>query len=164
MKNTLLKGVLLPLVMFLALACNSKKEEPAAPVIDKEQVKMEIQARENEFAELYNSRQLADIGYYADDAISYSQNKPPLVGRKSIAEFWKANLDSNDNNNKITFTTKEVFLSNDGVNVVEIGYYALTDSVTNEVINTGNYMSVFEKRDGKYVCLRDMSTSDMPLE
>jgi len=25
-------------------------------------------------------------------------------------------------------------------------------------------MSLFEKRDGQYVCLRDMSVSDMPLD
>ena len=25
-------------------------------------------------------------------------------------------------------------------------------------------MSLFEKRDGKYVCLRDMSASDMPFD
>jgi hypothetical protein len=25
-------------------------------------------------------------------------------------------------------------------------------------------MVLFEKRNGKYVCVRDMSTSDMPLE
>jgi hypothetical protein len=27
---------------------------------------------------------------------------------------------------------------------------------------TGNFMSLFEKRDGKYICIRDMGSSDMP--
>ena len=54
-----------------------------------------------------------------------------------------------------------VFPSIDGVQVVEIGYYTVVDS-TNTAVNTGNYMSLFEKRDGQYVCLRDMSASDMP--
>ena len=64
------------------------------------------------------------------------------------------------NNNKISFTTTQVFPSNDGLQVVEIGYYSVVDS-TNTAINTGNYMILFEKRDGKYVCIRDMSVSDM---
>jgi hypothetical protein len=47
--------------------------------------------------------------------------------------------------------------------VVEIGSYSVVDS-TNVAINTGNYMSLFEKRDGKYYCVRDMSASDMPVK
>lgn len=38
----------------LVVACNDKKEEAAAPVVDKEQIKKEIQAKEDQFAELYN--------------------------------------------------------------------------------------------------------------
>jgi hypothetical protein len=47
--------------------------------------------------------------------------------------------------------------------VLEIGYYTVVDS-TSTAINTGNYMSLFEKRDGQYVCLRDMSVSNMPMD
>ncbi len=61
------------------------------------------------------------------------------------------------------FTTNEVYPSKDGDQVLEIGYYTVVDSA-NTVVSSGNYMSLFEKRDGQYVCLRDMSASDMPLE
>ena len=74
-----------------------------------------------------------------------------------------ADLNSTTESNKISFTTNEVFVSNDGNQVVEIGYYKVVDS-TNTAVNTGNYMVLFEKRNGKYVCVRDMSASDMPLE
>ena len=74
-----------------------------------------------------------------------------------------ADLNSTTKSNKISFTTNEVFVSNDGNQVVEIGYYKVVDS-TNTAVNTGNYMVLFEKRNGKYVCVRDMSASDMPLE
>jgi len=30
------------------------------------------------------------------------------------------------------------------------------------VAASGIYMSIFEKRDGKYVCIRDIWNSDMP--
>ena len=76
---------------------------------------------------------------------------------------WRLKFDEGTNTNKISFTTTEIFASKDGDQVLEIGYYSVVDS-TNTAINTGNYMSLFEKRDGQYVCLRDMSTSDMPLD
>jgi hypothetical protein len=47
--------------------------------------------------------------------------------------------------------------------VVEIGHYKVVDS-TNTAVNTGNYMSLFEKRNGRYFSVRDMSASDMPME
>ena len=161
MKHTILKGIVLGCLTTLLFACNTKKEEPAAVVIDKEQVKKEIQAKEDEFAATYNSGVTKNIGYYADDAISFYQNRPPLVGKQAIVEFLKSGLDSNSN--KISFKTNEVFVSNDGNQVVEIGYFKLADS-TNVSINTGNYMVLFEKRNGSYVVVREMSASDMPLE
>jgi ketosteroid isomerase-like protein len=161
MKNNTVKGVLLGGILPFMFACNTAKDKPAAAVIDKEQVKAEIQAREDEFAEVYNSGQLRNIGYYADDAVSFFQNRPPLVGRAAIVEFLKADL--NANSNTILFKTNEVFVSNDGIQVVEIGNFKVIDS-TKTTINTGNYMSLFEKRNGKYVCLRDMSASIMANE
>jgi len=148
-------------VASLAIACNSKTQEPVAPVVDKEQIKKEIQAKENDFAALYNAAEMKDIGYYADDATSFYQNRAPLVGKAAIIEFLKSDL--NANSNKISFTTNDVFVSNDGNQVVEVGYFKVVDSA-NTAINTGNYMSLFEKRDGKYVSVRDISASDMPLK
>lgn len=161
MKNKVIKGVLFLCVMSFLFACTAKKAEPAAALVDKEQIKKEIQDKENAFAEIYNSGELKDIGYYAEDATTFFQNRPPLVGKEAIVEFLKSDI--NANSNKITFTTNEVFVSNDGAQVIEIGSYKVVDS-TNTAINTGNYISLFEKRDGKYVSVRDMSASDMPIK
>lgn len=160
MKTKILIGVLL---MSLLFACNTKKAEDTAAVIDKEQIKKEIQAKENEFAEAYNSGIAKSIGYYADDAITFTQNSAPLVGKAAIVEYLMADVNSSTKSNKISFTTNEIFVSNDGNQVVEIGYYKVVDS-TNTDVNSGNYMVLFEKRNGKYVSVRDMSASDMPLE
>jgi len=164
MKNKLIGQALLCCVISLLIACNPKKEEPIATlVIDKEQIKKEIQDKENEFAALYNTGELKNIGYYADDAITFAQNREPLVGKKAVVEYLKAGIDASSKGNKISFITNEVFVSNDGNQVVEIGYFKLVDSL-DVAINTGNYMILFEKRDGKYVSVREMSASDMPLE
>lgn len=157
--KSMMEKVILCSAIALLTACAPKQAEPV--VVDKEQVKKEIQAKEDEFAALYNGSEVKDIGYYADDAITYFQNTAPLVGKAAIVEFLKADLVGNTN--KISFKTTEVFPSNDGNQVVEIGYFTVVDS-TNAPINTGNYMSLFEKRNGKYVCVRDMSASDKPVE
>jgi ketosteroid isomerase-like protein len=166
MKNMTINKVLVAGTISLLFACNTRQSEPAAVkeepalVVDKEQIKREIQAKEDEFAATYNAGVLKDIGYYADDATSFYQNRAPLVGKKAIVEFLAADLHSNSN--KISFKTNEVFVSNDGNLVVEIGYFKVVDS-TNTAVNTGHYMSLFEKRNGKYVTIRDMSASDMPV-
>lgn len=156
MRKSILKGVLLVGVLSLMLACNDKKE---AIVIDKEQIKKEIQAKENEFAATYNAGKIKKIGFYADDAVIYYQNTAPLVGRESILEFLTADLAENSKNT-ISFKTGDIFVSNDGIQVLETGTFQVKDS-TDTLLNKGNYMSFFEKRDGKYVCVRDMSASDV---
>ena len=161
MKKKIVKSVLLACILSLMISCSdSKKEGNAATAIDKEQIKKEIQAKEDAFAELYNTGQLKDIGYYAEDATTFLQNRPALVGKEAIVEFLKGDITSNTN--KISFKTNEIFVSNDGNMVVEIGHFIVVDS-TNTGINRGNYMSLFEKRNGKYVCVRDMSASDVDL-
>ena len=161
MKKKIVNGVLLSGILSLMISCSdSKDKEPATAAVDKEQIKKEIQAKEDAFAELYNTGQLKDIGYYADDATTFFQNRPPLIGKEAIVEFYKSAISSTSN--KISFTSKDIFVSNDGNQVVEVGYFKVVDS-TNTPINTGNYMSLFEKRNGKYVSVRDMSASDGTL-
>ena len=161
MKNKFVTGIVLGCLFLSMASCNTSGEKSTAVLMDKEQVKKDIQERENQFAEIYNSGEIKKIGYYAGDAVTYYQNMAPIRDKKERWEFFE--MDISTNSNKISFTTTEVFPSKDGVQVLEIGYYTVVDS-TNTAINTGNYMSLFEKRDGQYVCLRDMSTSDMPFD
>jgi len=161
MKNMFVKGTVLGYLFLLMTSCTINGEKSTSVSIDKEQIKKEIQARENEFAEIYNSGELKKIGYYAEDAITFYQNMAPITSKAERLEFLKPDL--NSNSNVISFKTNEVFASKDGDQVLEIGAYTVVDSV-NTIISSGNYMSLFEKRDGKYVCLRDMSASDMPFE
>jgi ketosteroid isomerase-like protein len=152
MKNVTIKGLSFAIVSLL-YACNGNQQAQ----VDKEQIKKEIQAREDEFAAVFNSGTLKNIGYYADDATSFLPNTAPLVGKAAIIEFLQSDLPTNAN--KISFKTNEVYPSKDGEMVLEIGYFRVVDSANNPV-NSGNYMSLFQKKDGKYVVLRDMSASD----
>jgi ketosteroid isomerase-like protein len=156
MKNKTIQALVFGSMVCMLLAC--KNETPA---IDKEQIKKEIQAKEDQFAATYNAGELKDIGYYADDATTFYPNRAPLVGKKAIVDFLAGDIGGNSN--KIAYKTKDIFISSDGNQVVEVGSFTLTDSANN-VLNTGNYMSLFEKRNGSYVSVRDMSASDVPRE
>jgi hypothetical protein len=163
MKNKVLKSIALGVMIAFAIACQPKKEEPkaAAPVVDKEKIKAEIVAMETVMADMYNMRSAASEEYYDVNATSFSQNKPPLVGKFAIDKSIKEDLASFPKGDVISFSVNEIFPSNDGEQVVEIGSYKVVDG-DGAVKFTGNYMSLFQKKDGKYVCIRDMGASDMP--
>jgi ketosteroid isomerase-like protein len=157
MKNKIFSSVVFMTILSLVISCKPKTEV----TIDKEQIKNEIQAMENKMAELFNDRNVAGEEYYADDAISFSQNKPPLVGKEAIRKSTKEDLAEFPEGYQIAFVVNEIFPSSDGGQVVEIGNYRVSDA-SSTALYTGNYIAVFEKRDGKYVCVRDMSASDRP--
>jgi len=161
MKSNVTKGLLLLYLASFTVACETKKTDAAEVVVDKEQIKKEIQAKEDEFAAVYNAGEMRKIGYFAEDATSFAPNQAPKVGREAIIDYLKVGIETNTD--KIAFTTREVFVSNDGDLVVELGYYQVVDS-TNTSFNTGNYMCLFEKRDGQYYCVREMSVSDIPIQ
>jgi hypothetical protein len=164
MKNKLLKSIAIGVLIAIAIACQPKKEVEKAvttATVDKEKIKAEIVAMETVMADMYNMRSAASEEYYDDNATSFSQNKPPLVGKFAIDKSIKEDLASFPEGDVISFSVNEIFPSNDGEQVVEIGSYKVTD-VKGVVKYTGNYMSLFVKKDGKYVCIRDMGASDMP--
>lgn len=162
MKNQILIAIISISYSVLMVSC-SNTPTPPQPTVDVEQIKKEIQAKENEYADVYNRREMKSIGYYADDATTFVQNHAPLVGKDAIIEYLKSNEDSLSMSNTIAFQTNEVFPSSDGNQVVEIGYYKVVDKDSN-IVNTGNYMVLFVKRNGQYVSFRDMSACDMPLD
>lgn len=159
MKKVFIKGLILSTALVLLISCK-KEESVGSTTVDINKIKEEIQAKENEFAATYNSGVMKNIGYFADDATTFPQNSTPITGKEAIVKYLKMHLDSVSKGKKITFTTNEVFVSKEGEQVVEIGSYAVEDS-TETIVNSGNYMTLFVKKDGKYYCLRDMSASDM---
>ncbi len=162
MKNKVLKGLCLSGILSLIIACSPKKTEPVAVVIDKEQVKKEIQAIENKFAAIYTHRNADSLTYYADDAVSYFVGQKPVAGKEAIHQFIENELIDFPEGAKIINETIEIYVTDDGNNVAEIGAYRMVDS-TGVILQNGHYFSFFAKRNGKYVCTRDMATSH-PVE
>lgn len=162
MKNRVINGLIFTCVISFVIACTPKKAEPDAVVIDKEQVKKEIQAIENKFASIYTTRNIDSLTYYADDAVSYFVGQKPVAGKDSIHKFIQEELLYVPEGAKLINETLEIFVTGDGNNVAEIGAYKMVDS-TGVILQNGHYFSFFAKRNGKYVCTRDMATSH-PVE
>jgi len=141
-------------------ACSTAevKEE----VIDMATVKVEIQAMEDAYAAGQKAKDAdAVAAYYSDDAISYGQNKQPLVGKASIRENIADKIAKDTTDDYNVYKIVDVFA--EGSTAIEIGSWTQFDAAGNEKEN-GNYMSYFQKRDGKYICVRDMSTTTAPVK
>ena len=155
MKNKILMGGLFLYILTLSTGCIQTKEDAK---IDIEKIKAEIQAIEDKFALTYNNRDTDSITYYANDAVSYFNGQLPITGKTAIHQHIKDELLDLPEGAKISFRTLEVYASDDGNHVAEIGEFRLVDSI-GAVLQMGHYFSFFAKRDGRYVCTRDMANS-----
>jgi ketosteroid isomerase-like protein len=152
-------GGLLAVILTFSIACNQK---PIKATIDKDQIKAEIQAIENHFASVYSNGNIDSLTYYADDAVSYFVGQKPVAGKEAIHNFIEEELTYVPKGVKLINETIEIYVTDDGNHVAEIGAYKMVDSA-GVILQNGHYFSFFTKRDGKYVCTRDMATAH-PVE
>lgn len=154
MKQYIRQFGLLVFTVFTLAACKTADKEET---VDMEKIKGEIQAMEDAYAAGEKNKDAdAVAAYYSDDAISYSRNKSPLMGKAAIRESFANNIAKDTTGNYSQYKIVDLFVEGDAV--VEIGSWTDFDPSGKELEN-GNYMSYFQKRDGKYVCVRDMSTT-----
>ncbi len=163
-------GLLVITLLTFAACSNSEKKEKddktvnvmADETVDMEKAKGEIQAMEDAYAAGEKSKDAdAVAAYYSDDAISYSRNRQPLSGKAAIRESIANNIANDTTGNYSVYKIVDLFVEGDMA--VEIGSWTDFDASGKKVDN-GNYMSYFQKRDGKYICVRDMSTTTSPVK
>ena len=131
------------------------------PTIDMEAVKTEIQALEDGFAAAEAKKDAdAVAAYYSDDAISYSRNQEPLVGKEAIRNAIAERMAKDSLGNVNVYKVVDLWMEGDLA--VEIGSWKENTPAGVEVEH-GNYMSIFKKVDNKYTCIRDMSVTAKPL-
>ncbi len=151
---------ILAIAVFVLSACsnNAKESKP----LDLEKIKPEIQAMEDAFAAAEKAKDADKVAaYYSDDAISYSRNKPPTSGKAAIRDSIAASIARDTSGNYNVYKIVDLF--GEGNMLVEIGSWSERNASGAEV-NTGHYMSYFQKRDGKYVCVRDMNATSAPAK
>lgn len=126
---------------------------------DMVKLKAEIQALESSWAAADNARNLnAVAAFYADDAVSLSNNKPMVVGKAAIKKDIEANMAKRPKGSTVSYDVLDVF-GNENI-VTEVGKSTFKDEA-GKVTSTGKYMAVWEKRNGKFICIRDIYNDDV---
>lgn len=142
-------------LLFFTYSCTSPPEVTA---LDMDAVKAEISALEANFTKASNAKDVeALLAYYADDAVNMPPGEPIFVGKESIRARMERDMATDSSGNAATMQVVDVWAAGDIA--VETGTYSVANTA-GEIVNTGKYMSLFEKRDGKYVCIRDIWNSD----
>lgn len=150
---------LMAAMMFLVISCTSP---PAEPVIDMEAVKADITQINENWAAAINANDLeGQLAIFADDAQIMPPNSPAVVGKDAIKARIEARIakDTSDANTTLAFATTDLWAVGDMVAETGTWTFAGEDGA---MLNKGKYIVLFEKRDGKYVCIRDIWNSDMP--
>lgn len=127
--------------------------------IDMDALRSELQGMEDAYAKAQNAKDAAAVVmYYADDAVSLGPNKPAAKGKSAILADTKEQMAADTTSGTIRFEVVDVFAQ--GNLAVEVGRSITKDAMGKE--STGKYISVFEKRDGKWICIRDSYSDDAP--
>lgn len=138
-------------------AVSTLSTEQAKPDLAK--LKAEIQKIESSWAAADNARNANAIAaFYADDAISLSTNKPMLVGKAAIQKDIEESLLKRTKGSTVAYDVMDVF--GDENTVTEVGKTTVKDA-SGKVKSTGKYMAIWEKRNGKFICVRDIYNDDM---
>jgi len=157
MRSTL-KLLMLSAISALLFSCSNEK----AASVDMDQLKTDIQAVEDAYAAGEKNKDAAAVAaYYSDDAISYNRNEEPTKGKDAIQQRIANRLATDTTGNTNVYKVVDLFA--EGNMAVEIGSFTEL-SPSGAEVNRGHYMSYFEKRDGKWLCVRDMSVTSLPAK
>lgn len=164
MKKSIFLPVCAACVMLFA-SCNepAKTDMAEVPMVDSSktdpaQVRADIIALENAWADALNKKDInALMAMYADDAVTMPPGEPPITGKADIQKKEEADFMNPSTYKSIGFETQDVYGQGDVV--TEVGKIMFKDA-DGKTIGTGKYMAVFEKRDGKYLCIREMYSTD----
>lgn len=132
--------------------------EQAVAKPDMAAIKAEIQAIETQWAKATTAKDIDKaMAYYADDAVEMNDDEPMLVGKAAIRQALANTMATRKVGTTVSFETIDVY--GDGNVVTEVGKITNKDAA-GKVVSTGKYVGIFEKRDGKYLCIRDINNED----
>ena len=159
MRRKLQSAILIACSGLLFVSCSNEK---AATSLDLDTAKKDIQAMENAFAAAEKEKDADKVAaYYSDDAVSYGRNRTPEMGKAAIKEGLAKRIAEDTTGNYNVYKVVDLF--GEGNMLVEIGSWTVMNPSGAEV-DKGHYMSCFQKRDGKYVCVRDMNVTSNPAK
>lgn len=126
---------------------------------DNQSLKAEIQALENEWAKADNAGDATALAaFYSDDAVTLSNNKPMITGNAAIKKDMEEGMAKRPKGTTVSYDVLDAYGCDNYV--TEVGKITRKDS-TGKSTYTGKYMALWEKRAGKWVCIRDISNDDV---
>ena len=165
MKKTILLVTYVSCVLLFASCQEAEKKETPAEVTvaepakpDLTQIRSEIVAIETAWAAAQNAKDVnALMALYAEDAVSMPDGEPMLTGKAAIQKKAEADFAKPSTYGSIAFETMDVYAQ--GNVVTEVGKTMYKDAA-GKTTGGGKYMAVYEKRDGKYLCIREIYNKD----
>jgi ketosteroid isomerase-like protein len=162
------RGTLAALTIFALAAC--AKTEPAAsdtavvasaPAADAAADEQAIRAVNPGWFKAHQSGDVdALVAYYSDDAVISAPGAAPVRGAAGIREAFAKELQAM----KAAGLTQSPGANPEFAVSGDLGYewntYTVADK-SGKTIDTGKYLSVFGRRDGKWLIVRDIWNSDM---
>jgi ketosteroid isomerase-like protein len=168
MKNNLFYSLLV-VCLFSLFSCQQTPEAPAATATvetpappDMAAIKAEIQALESAYAVAHTAGDAAAVtAFYSDDAVTMGDDMTAVSGKAAILKDFEDSYAKRKKKRTMSFEVLEVF--GDENRVTEIGKSTGKDE-TGKVVYTGKYMAIWEKRNGKWLTIRDISNDDKKEE
>ncbi|MEO5905119.1 MAG: DUF4440 domain-containing protein [Saprospiraceae bacterium] len=147
-------------VVFLLPSCKETSSTTVVAAVNMDSVKAEITALETGFAKASNAKDVDGVAaYYSNDAQSMAPDEATWVGMDAIKTGLKREMTDDTLGHTVAFVTTGVWAAGDYA--TETGTSTVTDK-SGKVVYTGKYMTLFEKRNGKYVAIRDIWNGDAP--
>lgn len=155
-------------LFFFVIGCNQTADkttdgtkdstETMATKPDNQKLKAEIQELENAWATADNARDAnALAAFYSDDAVSLANNARMITGNDAIRKDLETSLAKRPKGATTAYDVLDAFGCENYV--TEVGKTTRKDS-TGKVTYTGKYMALWEKRNGKWICIRDIGNDD----
>src|SRR5690349_17190047 len=164
--NQLKFAIAFAALLLFTIGCNQKAsdETPGAQPesaethstkTDPARLKEEIQALETAWANADNARDTKTVAaFYADDAVTLGNNQPLISGHAAIEKDIETYVGKRPKGSTVSYDVIDVFGCDNYA--TETGKITKKDS-TGKPFYTGKYMAVWEKRDGKWLCIRDIA-------
>lgn len=99
----------------------------------------------------------AIAGLYAQDAVLLPPNSEPIAGRSGIEAFMTGLITTGLNG-----SLEDVDIYANGDLGAKVGRFTLTDDDGN-IVDHGKYMEIWHNIDGKWLMVRDIYNSSVPL-
>jgi len=120
-----------------------------------------IRAQTISWGKAYNGGDAKGVAaQYADDAQLFPPDVPGIKGRAAILEYFTKDIANSKKAGAVFVLNPKTDVGVSGTTGWESGTYQVT--VKGAVVQTGKFLSVSRKKDGKWLYIRDIWNADAP--